>query len=171
LGLRSVGVGIGADGLASSKLPPCRGTALIRNSAPLGPHDGTMPWALWRPLGGNLFLMSEVPLYKRDVQTLVHIRQGFRDHTHPKDLCHAFFTRRTSCETELPVCGQSQIETPARQAIGCPPKQACLLLLLLHLSSPELSDLSRHYTRAAQVRIAVLKRFSLSSRIWTFRMS
>ena len=39
-----------------------RGTSLIRNSAPLGPHSRTMPRALWCSWGGVLFLMSEVPL-------------------------------------------------------------------------------------------------------------
>jgi len=37
-----------------------RGISLIRNSAPLGPYRRTMPRALWWPLGGGLFLMSEV---------------------------------------------------------------------------------------------------------------
>ena len=40
-----------------------RGTSPIRNIAPLGPYRRTMHWALWKPLGGGLFLMSEVPLY------------------------------------------------------------------------------------------------------------
>jgi len=39
-----------------------RGTSLIGNSAPLGPYSRTMPGALWKPEGGGLFLMSEVPL-------------------------------------------------------------------------------------------------------------
>jgi len=39
-----------------------RGTSPIRNSAPLGPYSRTMPRALWKPEGGGLFLMSEVPL-------------------------------------------------------------------------------------------------------------
>ena len=39
-----------------------RSTSLMRNSAPLGPYSGNMPWALWWPLGGGQFLMSEVPL-------------------------------------------------------------------------------------------------------------
>jgi len=41
---------------------PYRGTSLIRNSAPLGTFSRNMPRALWWPLGGGLFLMSEVPL-------------------------------------------------------------------------------------------------------------
>ena len=47
----------------------CRGTSLIRNSAPLAPYDRTMPRALWWSLGGSLggwmFLMSEVPCMVR----------------------------------------------------------------------------------------------------------
>jgi len=39
-----------------------RSTSLIRNSAPLGSYRRTMPWALWWPLEGWLFLMSEAPL-------------------------------------------------------------------------------------------------------------
>jgi len=39
-----------------------RGTPPIRNSALLGPYSRTMHRALWKPLGGGLFLMSEVPL-------------------------------------------------------------------------------------------------------------
>ena len=39
-----------------------RGTSPIRNSALLGPYRGPMPRVLWWPLGGRLFLMSEVPL-------------------------------------------------------------------------------------------------------------
>ena len=39
------------------------GTSLIRNNAPLGLYSRNMPRALWRPKGGGLFLMSEVPLY------------------------------------------------------------------------------------------------------------
>jgi len=49
----------------SSRVLPYRGTSLIRNRAPLGPYSRTMPMALWKPWGGGLFLMSEVPLYKR----------------------------------------------------------------------------------------------------------
>ena len=40
-----------------------RGTSLIRNRTPLGPHSRTMPRALWQPCGGLLFLMCEVALY------------------------------------------------------------------------------------------------------------
>ena len=40
-----------------------RGTSLIRNSAPLRPYSRKMSRALWQPLGGELSLMSEVPLY------------------------------------------------------------------------------------------------------------
>ena len=39
------------------------GTSLIRNSTSLGPYSRTVPRALWRPYGGGLFIMSEVPLY------------------------------------------------------------------------------------------------------------
>ena len=39
-----------------------RSTAIIKNSALLGNYTRTMPRALWCPLGGGLFLMSEVPL-------------------------------------------------------------------------------------------------------------
>ena len=39
-----------------------RGTSIITNSAALGPYGRNMPRALWRPLGGGLFLVSEVPL-------------------------------------------------------------------------------------------------------------
>ena len=44
----------------------CRGTSLIRNSAPLGPYRRTMPRTLWKPYGGELIFMSEVPLYTLD---------------------------------------------------------------------------------------------------------
>ena len=52
---------------ASAALParqrkPYRGTSPIRNSAPLGPYSRTIPRTLWKPWGGGLFLMSEVPL-------------------------------------------------------------------------------------------------------------
>jgi len=40
------------------------GSSVIRNRAPLGPYSREMPRALWRPYGGGLFLMSEVPLYR-----------------------------------------------------------------------------------------------------------
>ena len=39
-----------------------RGTSITRKSAPLGPYSRNMPRVLWRPSGGGLFLMSEVPL-------------------------------------------------------------------------------------------------------------
>ena len=41
-----------------------RGTQLIRNTPLLGPYSRHMPRALWWCLGGGLFLMSEVPLYR-----------------------------------------------------------------------------------------------------------
>ena len=46
------------------RAPPAtyRATSPIRNSAPLGPYSRTMQRALWKPLDGGLFLMSEVPL-------------------------------------------------------------------------------------------------------------
>ena len=46
------------------RAPPTtyRGTPPIRNSTLLGPYIRTMHRALWKPLGGGLFLMSEVPL-------------------------------------------------------------------------------------------------------------
>ena len=47
-----------------------KSTLLTRNSAPLGPYSRTKHRALWWPLGGWLFLMSEVPLY-----TLTRIRK------------------------------------------------------------------------------------------------
>jgi len=54
---------------AGNLLGPCdiayRGSSPMRNSAPLGPYSRTMPTALWWPLGGGLFLMSEVPLYSK----------------------------------------------------------------------------------------------------------
>ena len=40
-----------------------RGTLLTRNSAALGHYRRTMPRALWWSEGGELFLVSEVPLY------------------------------------------------------------------------------------------------------------
>ena len=41
----------------------CRGTSLMRNSGRLGgTYRRIMPRALWRPYGGGLFLMIEVPL-------------------------------------------------------------------------------------------------------------
>ena len=40
----------------------CRGTSLIRKSAPLGPHSRKMPRALWWFYMGLLFRVSEVPL-------------------------------------------------------------------------------------------------------------
>ena len=40
-----------------------RVTSLIRKRTPLAPYSKTMPRALWKPQGGGLFLMSEVPLY------------------------------------------------------------------------------------------------------------
>ena len=39
-------------------------TSLIRNSDPLGPYSRTIPRVLWWSQGGELFLMSEVPLYR-----------------------------------------------------------------------------------------------------------
>ena len=39
-----------------------RGTSRVRISAPPGLDSRTMPKALWRPYGGLLFLVSEVPL-------------------------------------------------------------------------------------------------------------
>jgi len=41
-----------------------RGTSLIRNNFPLGPYSRPMSWVLWWSLGGGLFLMNEVPLYR-----------------------------------------------------------------------------------------------------------
>ena len=47
------------------RAPPTtyRGTVPIGNSALLGPYSRTMHTALWKPQGGGLFLMSEVPLW------------------------------------------------------------------------------------------------------------
>jgi len=44
----------------------CRGTSLIRNSAPLGPNRRTMPRVPGWSWGGGAVLMSEVPLYSFD---------------------------------------------------------------------------------------------------------
>ena len=44
---------------------------MIRNRAPLRPYSTTMPRALWWPYGGVLFLMSEVPLYRDRIRSLV----------------------------------------------------------------------------------------------------
>ena len=44
-----------------------RGTSLIRKSADLRPYCRTMPGALWTPKSGELFLMSEVPLYGKAI--------------------------------------------------------------------------------------------------------
>ena len=52
-----------AGATSSLSCAPCRGTSLIRNSAPLAPYSRNMPRALWWSWGGLLFLMSEVPLY------------------------------------------------------------------------------------------------------------
>ena len=50
--------GVAAEALAAALTPnPCRGTSLIRISAPLGPYSGPMA-----DLGGEMFLVSEVPL-------------------------------------------------------------------------------------------------------------
>ena len=40
---------------------PAMGTSPIRKRLPLGPYSRAMPRDLWRPYGGWLFLMSEVP--------------------------------------------------------------------------------------------------------------
>ena len=48
-------------------------TSIIRNSAPLGTYSRNMPRALWRPYGGKLFLMGEVPLVKW-VSHLLHTK-------------------------------------------------------------------------------------------------
>ena len=40
-----------------------QGTSLIRNNAPLGPYNRTMPMTLWWSWGRGLILISEVPLY------------------------------------------------------------------------------------------------------------
>ena len=63
-----------------------RGTSLIRNSDPLGPYSRNMPRALWRPYGGGLFLMSEVPLDVCDVRLeLAWDARGMHGHlTHKK---------------------------------------------------------------------------------------
>jgi hypothetical protein len=42
--------------------PAYRGTSIIKNSASLGPYSRNMPMATWWPYGGELFLMSEMPL-------------------------------------------------------------------------------------------------------------
>ena len=41
-----------------------RGTSLVRNRNPLGPHTSSRPGALRKFWGGGRFLVSEVPLYK-----------------------------------------------------------------------------------------------------------
>ena len=48
--------------LSAQILTPCTDSSPVRNSAPLGPYSRTVPRALWKPYGGELFLMSEVPL-------------------------------------------------------------------------------------------------------------
>jgi hypothetical protein len=53
-----------------------RGTSLIKNSAPVGPHSRTMPRALWRSYGGGLFLMSEVTLHRFSVWELLRVGVG-----------------------------------------------------------------------------------------------
>ena len=74
------------------KLRPVHGYLAHKNSAPLGPYSSNMPGALWRPQGGELFLVSEVPLHLgepvgavREVQspldepsTLMHTRDKSR---------------------------------------------------------------------------------------------
>ena len=58
-----------------------RGTSPIRNSAPLGPYSRTMPGAPWKPQGGRLFLMSEVPLHPSRYNALQEITdQGPSNH-------------------------------------------------------------------------------------------
>ena len=47
---------------AHTVLRAYRGTSLISNQPPIGPYGRSMPRALWRPWGGGLFVMSEVPL-------------------------------------------------------------------------------------------------------------
>ena len=42
-----------------------RGTSLIRNNPLLGPYSRSMSRAIWWPWGGGVFLMSEVPLYRK----------------------------------------------------------------------------------------------------------
>ena len=44
-----------------------RGSSFIRNCALLGPYSRIMPRALWWPYGGGQFLVSEVPLYPKNI--------------------------------------------------------------------------------------------------------
>ena len=46
---------------ATPKVRTCRGTSLLRNSAPLGPFSRTMPKAIWLPWGGGCFLRVRDP--------------------------------------------------------------------------------------------------------------
>ena len=41
---------------------PYKGTSLIRNNTLLGPYNRTKSRAIWWPLGGGAFHVSEVPL-------------------------------------------------------------------------------------------------------------
>ena len=45
---------------------PNRVTSLIRNTPLIGTYSRTIPRVLWWSLGGDLFIMSEVPLYSLD---------------------------------------------------------------------------------------------------------
>jgi len=47
---------VGASRAPFHSTPDYRGTSLIRNSAPLGPYNRTIPRALWRSYGGGGFL-------------------------------------------------------------------------------------------------------------------
>ena len=74
-----------------------RGTSLTRNRLLLGPYSRAMPRALWWPLGGGLFLMSEAPLY--GLPSPPDIR-GYRDHFQPKGSL-AFLQNNVRCPPML----------------------------------------------------------------------
>ena len=50
-----------------------RGPSRIRNPPLLGPCSRTKPRVIWRPSGGGLFLMSEVPLQSAGNVELAHL--------------------------------------------------------------------------------------------------
>ena len=109
-----------------------RGASIMRNSAPLIPYSRNMPRALWRPHGGGLFFMSEVPLYlgrfelsERVAHVLeailvdvVHLQRGKRKaHLESRGPL-----RNPSCWLGLPLKSLSQ---HVKRKGGCTPCVTC----------------------------------------------
>ena len=58
-----------AEPKVCSRLPAYRGTSLTRKGTPLGPRRRPMPRVQGRSQGGGRFLVSEVPLHRKGIQT------------------------------------------------------------------------------------------------------